>query len=154
MKQSISIAVTSVSRTNPYIQSQTIWIFHKRLIFCSSLPYTLPLRFPAWFVVTCYRLLCQTPTPPYLCLWETGWKPPDGPHREWQQRIKQLKSPDRWKQPVREKRQRYINIYKILLVFATPRWIGGLVEIFTSRAGVDSSTWVDWVTSAAWRLLW
>lgn len=24
----------------------------------------------------------------------------------------------------------------------------------TSRAGVDSSTWVDWVTSAAWMLLW
>lgn len=24
----------------------------------------------------------------------------------------------------------------------------------TSRAGVDSSTWVDWATSAAWMLLW
>ena len=24
----------------------------------------------------------------------------------------------------------------------------------TSRAGVESSTWVDWTTSAAWMLLW
>lgn len=30
----------------------------------------------------------------------------------------------------------------------------GLLGSFTSRAGVDRRTWVDWTTSAAWMLLW
>lgn len=39
----------------------------------------------------------------HWCWWEIGWTLLDGPHRGWQRQIKQLESPDPWKQPVREK---------------------------------------------------
>ena len=77
----------------------------------------------------------------YLYWWGIGWLNPDDPHHEWKRQRQPPWFLVAWT---------HSATYNIFQKYSSRK----NTDISTSKAGELSKTWMDWVTSAAWRLLW